>query len=67
MSLSMDLDSPTPNLTLTCDDLGCTAEQTFTQANYVLQRAAATKAGWRERQSSAGRLFFCPDCAGARS
>ena len=51
-------------LTLTCDAGDCANEQTFAQPDYVAQRAAATKAGWVERQTSAGRLFFCPQCSG---
>jgi hypothetical protein len=54
-------------LKLSCDAGDCDAEQVFTEDDYVQQRSAATKAGWRERQSSAGRLFYCPQCAGKRS
>jgi hypothetical protein len=52
------------HLTLVCDARGCMTRQTFTQPDYVAQRRAATKAGWHERQSSAGRMFFCARCAG---
>jgi len=51
------------HLTLTCDVTGCRNEQTFTEDNYVEQRAAATLAGWRETQGIMGRRFYCPCCS----
>ena len=63
LSLYLDCHPRGVRLTLTCDAGDCTNEQTFTQADYVAQRAAATKAGWLERQTSAGRLFLCPQCS----
>jgi hypothetical protein len=50
-------------LTLSCDSGDCSNEQTFTGESYVAQRAASTKAGWVERQGSAGREFWCPQCS----
>jgi len=64
LSLYLDCHPRGVRLTLTCDAGDCWFEQTFERDNYVAQRAAATKAGWVERQTSAGRLFFCPQCSG---
>ena len=69
-------DGPYPRpiiLTLTCDSgptCGHDEQSLFPPARaefkhpdgFVGARAAATAAGWLERQVPQGRIFLCPDC-----
>jgi hypothetical protein len=69
MGLSISILSNSPTLprqtvlTLTCDR--CGEAENFGHADgYIAQRAAATAAGWLERQVRTGRMFLGPCCSG---
>jgi hypothetical protein len=57
-------------VTLICDEarsLLCAGEQAFSAGGFIESHSAAMRAGWLERDSSAGRAWVCPACSGKKN